>query len=69
MGKSRKPRYRAQKPNPVGIQSLRDISLNEELNGDDQPENALSTIRDQLQSGNRNFHFISEVSFYWIDTD
>lgn len=51
MGKTRKPRYRAKKPNPVGIPSLRDISLNEELNGDNHPEGALGAIRDQLQSG------------------
>ncbi|XP_055302800.1 HEAT repeat-containing protein 3 [Sitodiplosis mosellana] len=51
MGKTRKPRYRAKKSNPVGIPSLRDISLNEELNGDEHPEGALAAIRDQLQSG------------------
>lgn len=51
MGKSRKPRQRAPKTNPVGIPSLRDISLNEELNGDEYSEGALATIRDQLQSG------------------
>lgn len=50
MGKTRKPRFRAKKPNPVGIPSLRDISLNNELNNDDHPENAIAAIRDQLQS-------------------
>lgn len=49
MGKTRKPRYRAQKVNPVGIPSLRDISLNEELNGEEQL-GALAAIRDQLES-------------------
>lgn len=48
MGKTRKPRYRTKKTNPVGIPSLRDISLNEELNGD---EGTLAAIQDQLQSG------------------
>lgn len=50
MGKTRKPRFRAKKSNPVGIPSLRDISLNDELNNDDHPENAIASIRDQLQS-------------------
>lgn len=50
MGKTRKPRYRTKKMNPVGIPSLRDISLNDELNNDDHPENAIAAIRDQLQS-------------------
>lgn len=50
MGKTRKPRYRSKKSNPVGIPSLRDISLNEELNSDEHPEGALAAIRDQLQS-------------------
>lgn len=52
MGKTRKPRYRAKKSNPVGIPSLRDISLNEELNSDEHQEGALVAIRDQLQSSN-----------------
>lgn len=51
MGKTRKPRYRPQKTNPVGIPSLRDISLNEELNGVENPEGALAAIQDQLQLG------------------
>lgn len=50
MGKTRKPRFRAKKMNPVGIPSLREISLNDELNNDDNPENVISAIRDQLQS-------------------
>lgn len=50
MGKTRKPRFRAKKSNPVGIPSLRDISLNDELNNDDHPENVIAAIRDQLQS-------------------
>lgn len=50
MGKTRKPHYRAKKTNPVGIPSLRDISLSDELNNDDHPENAIAAIKDQLQS-------------------
>lgn len=50
MGKTRKPRYRSKKSNPVGIPSLRDISLNEELNGVEHPERALAAIHEQLQS-------------------
>lgn len=49
MGKTRKPRFRPQKTNPVGIPSLREINLNDELN-DSHPD-ALAIIRDQLQSG------------------
>lgn len=52
MGKARKPRYRSKKSNPVGIPSLRDISLNEELNGEEHPQGALAAIHEQLQSGN-----------------
>lgn len=51
MGKTRKPRYRSKKSNPVGIPSLRDVSLNEELNGEEHPEAALAAIHEQLQSG------------------
>lgn len=50
MGKTRKPRFRAKKVNPVGIPSLRDISLNDELSNENS-EAALAAIRDQLQSG------------------
>lgn len=50
MGKTRKPRHRSKKPNPVGIPSLHDISLQDELNGDGSSEGALAAIRDQLQS-------------------
>lgn len=50
MGKTRKTRNRVPKTNPVGIPTLRDISQNEELNTDEHPEGALTTIRDQLQS-------------------
>lgn len=50
MGKTRKPKYRTKKLNPVGIPSLRDIDLNEELNNDEHPEGTLAAIRDQLQS-------------------
>lgn len=51
MGKTRKPRQRSKKINPVGIPSLGDISLIEELNGEEHPDGALAVIRDQLQSG------------------
>lgn len=50
MGKTRKPRFRSKHSNPVGIPSLREITLNEELNGDESPETAIAAIRDQLQS-------------------
>lgn len=51
MGKTRKPRYHAQKTNPVGIPSLRDISLrDEEVINEEQP-GALQSIADQLRSG------------------
>lgn len=56
MGKTRKPRYRVKKPNQVGIPSLRDIDLDDELNREMEngrhPEGALSAIREQLQSSN-----------------
>lgn len=56
MGKTRKPRYRVKKPNQVGIPSLRDIDLDDELNREMEngrhPEGALSVIREQLQSSN-----------------
>lgn len=50
MGKTRKPRHRVKKPNPVGIPSLQEISLRDELNSDGNSESALAAIRDQLQS-------------------
>lgn len=50
MGKQRKPKFRSKKPNPVGIPSLHDITLNEELNGDDNRENSIAAIKEQLQS-------------------
>lgn len=50
MGKQRKPKFRSKKPNPVGIPSIRDITLNEELNGDNNPQNSIIAIKEQLQS-------------------
>lgn len=50
MGKTRRSRYRVENPNQVGIPNLRDISLDDELNSDDNLESALVAIREQLQS-------------------
>lgn len=51
MGKTRKPRHRTKKNNPVGIPSLHDISLQDEFNGDGNAESSIAAIRDQLQCG------------------
>lgn len=50
MGKTRKTKNRAPKVNPVGIPSLREISMDDELNNDAHPEGAVGIISDQLQS-------------------
>lgn len=51
MGKTRKSKPKAAKVNPVGIPSLREISLDEELLASEaNPEGAIAAISEQLQS-------------------
>lgn len=50
MGKTRKSKTKAPKVNPVGIPSVRDIELDDELDGEEHPEGAIGAIREQLQS-------------------
>lgn len=51
MGKTRKLKTKAAKVNPVGIPSMHDINLDEELLGSEgHPEGAISAISEQLQS-------------------
>lgn len=52
MGKSRKPRYREKKSSNVGVPSLSDTSLNDELMSEEHVQSAVNNIRDQLQSAN-----------------
>lgn len=52
MGKTRKSKPHQAKVNPIGIPSVRDITLNEELFGDldEHPDGPIGTLVDQLQS-------------------
>lgn len=51
MGKTRKVKAKAAQVNPVGIPSVRDISLNEELLDEEaHPKGAIVAISEQLQS-------------------
>ena len=51
MGKTKKNKQNAAKVNPIGIPSMRDVMLNEEMFGeDDNPEGPIAQIVEQLQS-------------------
>lgn len=51
MGKTRKTKPKAAKVNPLGIPSVRDINLDEELlSNEGHPEGAIGSIIEQLQS-------------------
>lgn len=50
MGKTRKSQGKVPKVNPVGIPSLREISLNDELESEQHPGGAIGIMSEQLQS-------------------
>lgn len=50
MGKTRKTKNRTPKVNPVGIPSVRDMNLDEELENGAHPGGTIAIISDQLQS-------------------
>lgn len=52
MGKTRKQRYRAKKPNQGGNSHLHDALFNEEIDVENHSEDAFVAIREQLQSAN-----------------
>lgn len=50
MGKTRKPKNKVPKVNPVGIPSIREMSLIDELDGEQHPGGAIGIMSEQLQS-------------------
>lgn len=66
MGKTRKQRFRTNKPNQGAAQNLRDAIFNEEFNGDDQSEDAFIAIREQLQSASTDEKMIGLQSIAFL---
>lgn len=69
MGKTRKTKNRAPKVNPVGIPSVRDINLDDELENGAHPEGAIALISDQLQSASIEDKMIALQSMTFLSTN
>lgn len=69
MGKTKKLKNRAPKVNPVGIPSVRDINLDDELECELHPENAIALIIEQLQSVSTEEKMIALQSMTFLSSN
>lgn len=69
MGKTRKTKNRASKVNPVGIPSVRDIDLDDELENGAHPDSAIAIISDQLQSASVEEKMIALQSMTFLSAN